>query len=111
MSLLVLVLGSSIGDQSLTLNLTVIADIMTGLISSWQHPAIVELNPNMTLPNTPIIVVVPSTPCEVTRQVSPRIYILAKMGLTWIIERGCPVPRGGYAPSYMWMRDGDEYGE
>ena len=42
---------------------------MLGVIDNWQHPTIVQLNPDLVLPNAPIVVVVPSTPCEITRQV------------------------------------------
>ena len=59
----------ALGGALLTLNLTVIADIMLGVIDNWQHPTIVQLNPDLVLPNAPIVVVVPSTPCEITRQV------------------------------------------
>lgn len=41
------------------LNLTVLADIMLGNVDKWNHQAIQELNPSLTLPNKNITVVTP----------------------------------------------------
>lgn len=51
-----------VGKEKLLFNLSVVADIMLGIVDNWNHSAIRELNPTLAqyLPDQPIIVVTPT---------------------------------------------------
>ncbi len=61
--------GRALNGSTLVLSLEVVANILLGTITHWRDPALVELNPDASLPNQPIVVIVPSTESEVTTQV------------------------------------------
>jgi len=71
------------GVSSLKLDATVLAEIFGGKITSWNNPAITALNPDVTLPSTPITIAVRSDSSGTTQNFS--LYLEKAGGSAWAL--------------------------
>ena len=71
------------GVSSLKLDATVLAEIFGGKITSWNNPAITALNPDVTLPSTPITIAVRSDSSGTTQNFS--LYLEKAGGSDWTL--------------------------
>jgi phosphate transport system substrate-binding protein len=87
------------GVTSLKLDATVLAGIFQGTIKTWNDPAITALNPGVTLPSTPITVVVRSDGSGTTANFSK--YLVAAAGSAWKLGTGSTLtwPASAHAAS------------
>jgi phosphate transport system substrate-binding protein len=71
------------GVSSLKLDATVLAEIFSGKITSWNNSAITALNPGVSLPSTPITVAVRSDSSGTTQNFS--LYLQEAAGSAWTL--------------------------
>ena len=70
-------------SKPLQLDPTVIADIFQGKITSWNNSAITAINPGVTLPSTPITIVVRSDSSGTTQNFS--LFLEESAGSAWTL--------------------------
>jgi phosphate transport system substrate-binding protein len=71
------------GVSSLKLDATVLAEIFSGKITSWNNPAITALNPGTSLPSTPITLAVRSDSSGTTQNFS--LYLMTAAASDWTL--------------------------
>ena len=71
------------GVSSLKLDATVLAEIFSGKITSWNNSAITALNPGVSLPSTPITLAVRSDSSGTTQNFS--LYLQTAAGSDWTL--------------------------
>ena len=71
------------GVTGLKLDATVLAEIFSGKITSWNNSAITALNPGVSLPSTPITVAVRSDSSGTTQNFS--LYLMDAGGSAWTL--------------------------
>jgi phosphate transport system substrate-binding protein len=71
------------GVTSLKLDATVLAEIFSGKITSWNNSAITALNPGVSLPSTPITIAVRSDSSGTTQNFS--LYLEKAAGSAWAL--------------------------
>ncbi len=71
------------GVSSLKLDATVLAEIFSGKITSWNNSAITALNPGVSLPSTPITTAVRSDSSGTTQNFS--LYLMDAGGSAWTL--------------------------
>jgi phosphate transport system substrate-binding protein len=71
------------GVSSLKLDATVLAEIFSGKITSWNNSAITALNPGVSLPSTPITIAVRSDSSGTTQNFS--LYLEKAAGSAWTL--------------------------
>jgi phosphate transport system substrate-binding protein len=87
------------GVTSLKLDATVLAGIFQGTIKTWNDPAITALNSGVTLPSSPITIVVRSDGSGTTANFSK--YLVAAAGSAWKLGTGSTItwPSSAHAAS------------
>jgi phosphate transport system substrate-binding protein len=71
------------GVSNLKLDATVLAEIFSGKITSWNNSAITALNPGVSLPSTPITIAVRSDSSGTTQNFS--LYLEEAAGSAWTL--------------------------
>jgi phosphate transport system substrate-binding protein len=83
------------GVSSLKLDATVLAEIFSGKITSWNNSAITALNSGTSLPNTPITIAVRSDSSGTTQNFS--LYLEKAAGSAWTLGSSSTVKWPGTA--------------
>ncbi len=83
------------GVTSLKLTPTVIAEIFSGKLKTWNDPAITAINPGVTLPSTPITVAVRSDSSGTTQNFT--LFLQEAAGSAWTLGSSSTVKWPGTA--------------